>query len=187
MAVEKPVSQEKVPPAKELKRYVLSRFDGETGVHVPLSKEEIIEFVLKFQGITKYFNDPEECRKIKMNEYEEGEPIYDHWRKAADRIVKEIWKHKDAWIFYEPVDPAKFAIPDYYNIIKEPMDLGTLKSNLRQGVYEDPESFEQDMLKIFSNCILYNGDTSNVSLMCKQVQSEYERLARKFQLKFYFK
>lgn len=112
--------------------------------------------------------------------------MYDHWRKAADRIIKELWKHKDAWIFYEPVDPIKFAIPDYFNIIREPMDLGTLKSNLKKGDYEKPEQFHADMLKIFSNCILYNGQTSGVSLMCNQVKEEYEKLAKKFQLSFHF-
>jgi hypothetical protein len=112
--------------------------------------------------------------------------MYDHWRKVADRIIKELWKHKDAWIFFEPVDPIKFNIPDYYNIILEPMDLGTLKSNLKQGLYEKPEQFHADMLKIFSNCILYNGQTAGVSLMCNQVKEEYEKLARKFQLSFHF-
>jgi hypothetical protein len=112
--------------------------------------------------------------------------MYDHWRKVADRILKELWKHKDAWIFYEPVDPIKFNIPDYYNIIREPMDLGTLKSNLKQGIYNSPEQFEADMLKIFDNCILYNGQAAGVSVMCLQVKEEYEKLARKFQLGFHF-
>jgi len=99
--------------------------------------------------------------------------------------MKELWKHKDAWIFYEPVDPIKFNIPDYYNIIKEPMDLGTLKNRLKQGLYSKPEEFEADMLRIFSNCILYNGETAGVSLMCLQVKQEFQRLAAKYQLRFY--
>jgi Bromodomain len=93
--------------------------------------------------------------------------MYDHWRKAADRILKELWKLKEAWIFYEPVDIIKCNTPDYYSIIREPMDLGTIKSNLKKGLYDKPEQFEADMLKIFSNCFFYNGETSGVSLMCK--------------------
>lgn len=94
--------------------------------------------------------------------------------------MKELWKHKDSWIFYEPVDPIKFNIPDYYNIIKDPMDLGTLKGKLKSGIYKKAEEFEGDMLRIFSNCILYNGENSGVSVMCKQVKEEYLRLVRKF-------
>lgn len=36
-------------------------------------------------------------------------------------------QHKHGWIFAEPVDPIKLQIPDYHQIIKKPMDLGTVK------------------------------------------------------------
>jgi hypothetical protein len=36
-------------------------------------------------------------------------------------------KHTYAWIFLEPVDPIKLNIPDYLDIIKKPMDFGTIK------------------------------------------------------------
>ena len=46
---------------------MLSKFDAETGCYLPLSKEEIIEFVLQNQNLTDFFNDPEKCNQIQMN------------------------------------------------------------------------------------------------------------------------
>jgi hypothetical protein len=44
--------------------------------------------------------------------------IYDCWDKAAKRMINTLWKHNQAWIFHEPVDPKKLNIPDYFDIIK---------------------------------------------------------------------
>jgi len=178
---------EKVHPNKELKRYVLSKYDAQAGVHVPMNKEEIVRFAQTLPDIAKYFNDPKECQDIPMNEFKEGKPIYDHWKKAAERILKDLWNQKDAWIFFEPVDPVSLNIPDYHNIVKEPMDLGTMKSNLKSGFYSSPSVFQHDMGLIFQNCILYNGETSSVSLMCKNVKDEFHRLKEEYQLDFYCK
>lgn len=35
--------------------------------------------------------------------------------------------HSYAWPFYTPVDVVALGLHDYHNIIKEPMDLGTIK------------------------------------------------------------
>jgi len=83
------------------------------------------------------------------------------------------------------VDPVRLNIPDYHNIVKHPMDLGTLKNNLKAGLYASPAVFQRDMGLIFQNCILYNGETSSVSLMCKNVKDEFESLRHEYQLDFY--
>lgn len=38
-----------------------------------------------------------------------------------------LWKSKGAYFFHSPVDPKKFNIPDYFDIVKKPMDFGTIK------------------------------------------------------------
>lgn len=53
--------------------------------------------------------------------------IYDSWEKVAKRIINTLWKNTNAWLFYEPVNPEKLGIPDYFGIVKNPMDLGTVK------------------------------------------------------------
>jgi hypothetical protein len=53
-----PEVHEKVHPSKELKRYVLARFDQDSEVYLPLSKEEIVEFITRFSAINPDFNNP---------------------------------------------------------------------------------------------------------------------------------
>jgi hypothetical protein len=172
---------------EDKRRYVLSRQDPENGFNMPLSRQEIIHFIKDHRQFSEYFNDDSKCSGIKLNQHTEGRPIYDHWEKAAKKIIKEIWKIREAWIFFEPVDSIKLNIPDYHNIIKRPMDLGTIKNNLNAGNFENPEEFVRDLMLIFDNCILYNGEGSPVSVMCKNVRAECERLVADNQLAFYFK
>jgi hypothetical protein len=47
-------------------------------------------------------------------------------------------KHKHAWIFKKPVDVVTWKLHDYYDIIKHPMDLGTVKTNLSKNLYSTP-------------------------------------------------
>ncbi len=46
-----------------------------------------------------------------------------------------MWKHNQAWPFLTPVDTVKLNIPDYFMIIKRPMDLGTIKKRLDNNYY----------------------------------------------------
>ena len=46
-------------------------------------------------------------------------------------MIQVLCQGPDAWIFKEPVDEAKLNINDYYQVIKEPMDFGTMKDKLK--------------------------------------------------------
>lgn len=52
-------------------------------------------------------------------------------------------------------------MPDYYEIIKDPMDLQTLEERVDADLYKNVDDFETDMQKIFDNCKKYNDDSSN--------------------------
>ena len=44
----------------------------------------------------------------------------------CDAVLKKLLKHKNAILFNAPVDPVALKIPTYFNVIKRPMDLGTV-------------------------------------------------------------
>ena len=46
--------------------------------------------------------------------------------------------HKFGWVFNTPVDIVKLNNPDYFRVIKKPMDLGTINRKLEMDVYSDP-------------------------------------------------
>lgn len=75
---------------------------------------------------------------------------YEHLK----RLVKSLQSHKMAWPFLEPVDPNE--VPDYYTVIKDPMDLTTVERRLQNRHYVKLIEFIKDVTKIFDNCRLYN-------------------------------
>lgn len=115
----------------------------------------------------------------------EGAPIYDHWEKAASRMMMTLSRNSNAYIFLEPVNVEILNIPDYFTIVKKPMDFGTIKSKLKEQRYANITEFMEDLELVFYNCKLYNGEISNVGQMGKLVHDEYLRLVDQLSFDFY--
>lgn len=60
-------------------------------------------------------------------------------------------------LFEYPVDPITYQCPDYYDVIKNPMDLNTMQIKMDKGEYKTPMDFEADIRQIIDNAITYNG------------------------------
>ena len=78
------------------------------------------------------------------------------------------------------MDPVALHIPDYFDIIKEPMDFGTIKEKLDKKVYakEDgggPMEFAREMRLVFDNCATYNTAESDAGLMGSTLRGEFEK------------
>ena len=71
--------------------------------------------------------EPRELDKLQVPDVPDNAQIYDCWDKAAKRILNSLWKLNNAFIFHDAVDPVKLNIPDYFDIVKNPMDFGTIK------------------------------------------------------------
>lgn len=57
--------------------------------------------------------------------------------------------------FKYPVDPEVDQVPNYFDVVKRPMDLNTIRSNIHAGVYATGAEFEADIRQIFQNCYEY--------------------------------
>lgn len=73
-------------------------------------------------------------------------------------ILTEMQNHPSNWPFLHPVN--KTEVPDYYEVIKEPMDLSTMEVKLENDAYETMEDFVYDCSLIFNNCRQYNGENT---------------------------
>lgn len=51
--------------------------------------------------------------------------------------------------------------PDYHRVIKQAMDLGTMKYKLNSIQYKTAEDFVKDLQLIFTNCFTYNNDAAD--------------------------
>ncbi|KAL4219682.1 Bromodomain-containing protein 4 [Mactra antiquata] len=88
-------------------------------------------------------------------------------------LMKGVWKHQFAWPFHVPVDPVKLGLPDYFDIIKNPMDLGTIKRRLETQYYTSAKECIQDFNQMFTNCYIYNKPGEDVVLMAQTLEKVF--------------
>jgi len=104
------------------------------------------------------------------------------YRTHCQKIVDTLWDHKYGWPFHNPVDPVALNIPDYFDKIKHPMDLGTVKQKIEAHEYVDVEDFATDVRLVFNNCCTYNQAGSDVYVMGealgKMFEKQYKKLVR---------
>jgi len=77
---------------------------------------------------------------------------------ALLHLLNDMQNNTNAWPFQQPVN--KDEVPDYYEVIMQPMDLGTMEEKHEQDQYPTPEDFIKDALLIFVNCRKYNNETT---------------------------
>ena len=95
-----------------------------------------------------------------------------------EEILNEMRESADVQPFLFPVSTK--AVPDYYRIIQRPMDLQTIRENLRQKKYQSREEFLCDVNQILENSTLYNGEKSGLTTAAKKMlELCVERLAEK--------
>ncbi|XP_014380625.1 bromodomain-containing protein 2 isoform X3 [Alligator sinensis] len=85
-------------------------------------------------------------------------------------VMKALWKHQFAWPFRQPVDAVKLGLPDYHKIIKQPMDMGTIKRRLENTYYWGAAECMQDFNTMFTNCYIYNKPTDDIVLMAQTLE-----------------
>ncbi|KAL7718716.1 Bromodomain protein [Entamoeba marina] len=81
-------------------------------------------------------------------------PIDD--KKKCQGILARLTKLPESYAFLLPVDPEALGIPTYFNIIKNPMDLGTIQKKLTKNTYSTRNDFAQDVRLTFENAKLFN-------------------------------
>ena len=76
--------------------------------------------------------------------------------------------------FNVPVDHIRFGLKDYLIVVKEPMDLGTIKTNLYANVYHSHAEVARDIRLVFRNACLYNPPLHPVHEAAKHLLDYFE-------------
>lgn len=87
---------------------------------------------------------------------------------ALLHLLNDMQNHQHAWPFLQPVN--KDEVHDYYDVIKEPMDLSTMEEKLEKDMYPKPEDFITDAMLIFNNCRFYNTETTPYAKSANKLQ-----------------
>ena len=100
------------------------------------------------------WGDHEELKKTKERSFQ----------LQCQNLLDTLKKFKSSWPFHEPVSAE--TVPDYYQIIKDPMDIKTMEAKVETNDYPDKETFRKDIMVMFTNCKHYN-----------QIDSQYYKAA----------
>lgn len=109
--------------------------------------------------------------------------------KAALEVLMSQTNGKKNYLFLEPVD-LKF-VPNYPDVVKRPMDLGTIKKNLdgAEGAtktFQSREEFWADVDLVFENAIFFHTpikENAWIIKLAKQMQKVVEREKKKAEKK----
>lgn len=107
------------------------------------------------------------------------------------KVIQELLKNSTTKLYFgEPVRGDLY--PGYYEAIKQPRDLGTIKRNMEAGNYADIYGFRDDIRLCFDNCRKYNppghlvrgyGDAASDQFEKKwatrQIEAEWEAESRR--------
>ena len=94
-------------------------------------------------------------------------------------LLEEVKAHEDAWPFAAPVDARD--VPDYYQIIRDPMDLSTVATRLAgsdtgRPFYTTLDLFVADVRRIFANCRIYNAADTVYSKLASRCEADFDAL-----------
>ncbi|CAD8140172.1 unnamed protein product [Paramecium pentaurelia] len=135
-----------------------------------LTNEDFQQFQIQYPEIASLILNADDFIDENMiNQCKEDET----WEKQAKKIIAQIWKAKGAYFFHKPVDQKEFHITDYFDIVKKPMDFGTIKNKLNVNAYKNFREFHSDMILVFDNCGLYNGTQSAIGQIGVNIRNEY--------------
>ena len=81
---------------------------------------------------------------------------------------------------FQPVDPIKLGIPQYFSIITHPMDFKTMMSKLNSGKYTLESEFVADMRLVFENALKFNPPGDPVANSASRLSFIFEQKLSQF-------
>lgn len=90
-------------------------------------------------------------------------------------VLSFLQQRPEASPFLAPVDWKFYGLTDYPEIIKTPMDLGTIHAKLESGKYIDPESFASDVRLVWRNAMKYNRSDSDIYQTAEKLSKLFEK------------
>ncbi|KAJ1653566.1 hypothetical protein IWQ61_006334 [Dispira simplex] len=96
-------------------------------------------------------------------------------KKTLRRILRKVMGVRSAYPFLQPVDPIRDGCPAYYDVVRHPMDLGTMKTKLGKNQYATPQKFYDDFHLLVGNCYLFNPIGTYVYTEGQEIEQLFEQ------------
>ncbi|CAI5723059.1 hypothetical protein KXD40_004322 [Peronospora effusa] len=105
----------------------------------------------------------------------------EHLNNALEVVLERLVELPESELFRVPVDAA--TVVNYYQIVKQPMDLSAIRHKIEAKEYDSMREFVKDLELIVNNSRIFNGDstksaiTANAQKMLRRAQDEMAALS----------
>lgn len=96
-------------------------------------------------------------------------------------LLADLFSNASSWPFIQPVSAKD--VPDYYKVIKNPMDLSEMQRRVAKRQYASLKDFETDFFLIISNCYYYNGNTTQYYKCAQNLEAYYRKRIQQYKQK----
>ncbi|KAJ2556386.1 hypothetical protein EV175_002041 [Coemansia sp. RSA 1933] len=89
-----------------------------------------------------------------------------NWKKNINMVWRDLSGHRFGSMFINPIKSAD--APNYYDIIRKPMDLKTIKNRVRDEEITTTVEFYRDIMHMLMNALMYNSEDTEVYQMAME-------------------
>lgn len=107
------------------------------------------------------------------------------WAKVQS-LLDHLKRKPGIGFFNRPVDEERDAAPGYYKQVQNPIDLQQIQGRLihtayphlhpNKDRYKAPAEVKQDVLRMFENCMAYNGPLHQLFSVALSMQKEWSEM-----------
>ena len=91
------------------------------------------------------------------------------------KITDKLIASPCAQFFRFPVDPVADGVPDYFKVVRHPMDLTLVRTRLEDGFYCRVSEWLRDVELIWSNAEAFNGPDNVVTMFAQTMRAKFEK------------
>merc|ERR1712032_1186133 len=94
-------------------------------------------------------------------------------------LFEQLESDPQSYDFQIPVDYVALGLDDYPSIVKNPMDISTIKRNIKNNKYLSASEIFADIQLIWDNCRKYNMEGSDIYKMANYCDKLVKKLIEK--------
>jgi len=98
-------------------------------------------------------------------------------------VIEPLYRHPKSAAFRKPVNPILLGIPDYPKMITHPMDLGTVRENIRIGAYISLSDCLHDLDLIWKNAKKFNPPQHFIHQIAEELEQFMQEKLNKMDFK----
>lgn len=98
-------------------------------------------------------------------------------REAAMLVMDELMEHPISNDFRDPIQPGE-GEQDYFDVIKDPQDLSTIRGRLEKNEYKTVQEWTKDVETIWTNAETYHNTDPHIvrcAAACRKLFEKYNR------------